>query len=112
MAGQLKVGTLDSTVSNTPTIFNANGTQVGTLCRAWIYFGYDGATTNNYASFNVSSLTRTGTGNYTINFTNALNDANYAPIISTGTYSSTAGIGGGVTMPSPTGTPTDKTTSS
>jgi hypothetical protein len=112
MAGQLKVGTLDSTVSNTPTIFNANGTQVGTLCRAWIYFGYDGATTNNYASFNVSSVSRTATGNYTINFTNALNDANYATVLASGSYSSNVGLGIGVTMPSTTGTPTDKTASS
>jgi hypothetical protein len=112
MAGSLNVATVDSTVSNTPTVFKANGTQVGTLCRAWIYFGYDGATTTNYVSFNVSSVSRTATGNYTINFTNALPDANYATALASGSFSSAVGLGIGVTMPSTTGTPTDKTVSS
>jgi hypothetical protein len=30
------------------------------------------------ASYNVSSITDNGTGNYTVNFTNALSDSNYA----------------------------------
>ena len=30
------------------------------------------------ASFNVSSITRNGTGDYTVNFTNAFSDVNYA----------------------------------
>jgi hypothetical protein len=34
------------------------------------------------ASFNVSSITDNGTGDYTVNFTTALVDANYAPVVS------------------------------
>lgn len=67
--------------STSPTVFqNSSGTEIGTLCRAWVNFqGGNGNTagTRN-ASFNVSSVTVNGTGNYTLNFTNAMPDANYA----------------------------------
>lgn len=64
-----------STVGTPPQFNDGGGTQVGTLCRAWVNFvGSSGSIT---ASFNVSSVTRNGTGDYTINFTNALSDANY-----------------------------------
>jgi hypothetical protein len=45
--------------------------------KAWINFNGTG-TPAIRASYNVSSITDNGTGNYTINFTNALADANYA----------------------------------
>jgi len=45
-------------------------------CRAWASFnGTNGAIS---ASGNVSSITRTGAGNYTLNFSNAMPDSNYA----------------------------------
>lgn len=56
---------------------NASGTENGTLCRAWVNFNGTG-TVAIRDSFNVSSITDNGTGHYTINLTNALNDANYA----------------------------------
>jgi len=44
--------------------------------RAWVNFdGYNG---NIYASGNVSSVTRNGPGDYTINFTTSMPDTNYA----------------------------------
>ena len=46
-------------------------------CRAWVYFDGTG-TVAIRASGNVSSITDNGTGNYTVNFTTALPDANYA----------------------------------
>jgi hypothetical protein len=62
-----------------PTAFqNSSGTEIGTLCRAWVNF--NGTLTTPItprASFNVSSVTKSGTGNYTVNFTNALPDANF-----------------------------------
>ena len=45
-------------------------------CRAWVTF--DGATGTISASFNVGSVTRNSQGNYTVNFTTAMVDANYA----------------------------------
>lgn len=52
-------------------------------CRAWVNFdgttaGSDPATMTIRGSGNVSSITRNSTGDYTINFTTALPNANYA----------------------------------
>lgn len=76
--GSVLTDVVQSSTANTPPQFNdGNGTQVGTLCRAWVNF--NGVTTATIrASFNVSSVTRNGTGDYTVNFTSALSDANYA----------------------------------
>ena len=66
MAGQLTTATIDSGAASTPPVFNASGTQIGTLCRAWVQFnGTSGASPVIRASFNVSSVTRTATGTYT-----------------------------------------------
>jgi hypothetical protein len=46
-------------------------------CRAWVNFNGTG-TVAIRASGNVSSITDNGTGDYTVNFTTALADANYA----------------------------------
>lgn len=48
----------------------------GMLCRAWGTF--QGASGTIDASYNVSSVTRNSTGDYTINYTNAMPNANYA----------------------------------
>lgn len=60
-----------------PTIVDVNNVQIGTFCRAWVYFNGTGTVAIN-GSFNVSSITDNGTGNYTLNFTNAMPDANYS----------------------------------
>ena len=46
-------------------------------CRAWVRFNGTG-TVAIYGSGNVSSITDHGTGNYTVNFTNAIADATYS----------------------------------
>ena len=48
-------------------------------CRAWVNFNGSG-TVAIRASGNVSSITDNGTGDYTVNFTSALIDANYAVV--------------------------------
>jgi hypothetical protein len=49
-------------------------------CRAWINF--NGLSTPAIrASGNVSSITDNGTGDYTVNFTTAMPNANYAPTL-------------------------------
>ena len=45
-------------------------------CRAWVNFNGSG-TVAIRASGNVSSITDNGTGDYTVNFTTAMPDANY-----------------------------------
>ncbi len=67
-----------STAATAPVFKDGNGTQIGTLCRAWVNFNGTG-TVAIRASFNVSSITDNGTGDYTVNFTTALPDANYTP---------------------------------
>jgi hypothetical protein len=69
--------------STPPTIQDSAGTQIGTFCRAWVNFDGTG-TVAIRASFNVSSITDNGTGLYTVNFTNAMPDANYAATVSMG----------------------------
>ena len=67
-------------VANTPpTIQDSAGTQIGTFCRAWVNFNGTG-TVAIRASFNVTSITDNGTGDYTVNFTTAMPDANYAVV--------------------------------
>lgn len=76
--GSVLTDTVQSSTAATPTVFkDGNGTQIGTLCRAWVNFNGTG-TVAIRASFNVSSITDNGTGDYTVNFTNAMSDANYA----------------------------------
>lgn len=76
--GSLLTDTVQSSTSGTPPQFNdGNGTQVGTLCRAWVNFNGTG-TVAIRASFNVSSITDNGVGDYTVNFTTAMPDANYS----------------------------------
>jgi hypothetical protein len=55
---------------------NSDGTE-NYKCRAWVNFNGTG-TVAIRASGNVSSITDNGLGDYTVNFTNAMTDANYA----------------------------------
>ncbi|CAB4133974.1 hypothetical protein UFOVP267_1, partial [uncultured Caudovirales phage] len=50
--------------------------------RAWVNFNGTG-TVAIRASGNVTSITDNGTGNYTVNFTTAMTDANYSAVGST-----------------------------
>lgn len=75
--GTLKADVIQSDTAGVAPQFNdGNGTQTGTLCRAWVNFNGTG-TVAIRGSFNVSSITDNGTGDYTVNFTNALSDTNF-----------------------------------
>lgn len=50
---------------------------VTTNALAWVNFNGSGTITSAY---NVSSVTRTGTGQYTVNMTNAMANVNYAAV--------------------------------
>lgn len=64
-----------------------NGAQSGSApifgVRAWVNFNGTG-TVAVRASGNVSSITDNGTGDYTVNFTTAMPDANYAVVCQVG----------------------------
>jgi hypothetical protein len=65
--------------------FNSGYGSVATAygCRAWVNFNGTG-TVAIRASGNVSSITDNGTGDYTVNFTTAMPDANYVSFFSGG----------------------------
>lgn len=89
--GSALVDNIQSSTANTPVVFkDGNGTQIGTLCRAWVDFGSTGTIVG---SFNVSSVTRNSSGNFTVAFTTALPDANYSIVSSIGMNSLTTPYG-------------------
>lgn len=63
-------GQLSAVVPGGSTLYN------GYLCRAWVNFNGTG-TVAIRASGNVTSITDNGTGDYTVNFANAMPDVNY-----------------------------------
>jgi hypothetical protein len=79
----------------------ASGSAPSYSARAWVNFNGTG-TVAIRESGNVSSITDNGTGNYTINFTTALPDANYSTVASANqAYWSTAcGVNSGQTTTS------------
>jgi hypothetical protein len=67
---------------------NASGSAPIYACRAWANFNGTG-TVAIRASGNVSSITDNGTGDYTVNFTTAMSDANYSVQVN---YSTNYGV--------------------
>jgi hypothetical protein len=90
--GAVVLGT--SPTLTTPTFDSASlatisGTAPLYMCRAWVNFNGTG-TVAIRASGNVSSITDNGTGDYTVNFTTAMPDANYA-IAGIGSFAANTG---------------------
>ena len=73
------------------TNLNASGTAPVYACRAWVSFNGSTTTITINGSANVSSITDNGVGNYVVNFTTAMPDANYS-VAATG---DTSGSNGG-----------------
>jgi hypothetical protein len=71
-----------------------NGGQSGSApifaARAWVNFNGATTTPSIRSSGNVSSVTRSGTGDFTINFTTAMVDANFSAL-ATASFSGTSG---------------------
>jgi hypothetical protein len=71
MAGTLTLSTLSDGTNSTSATNAIQGSA-----KAWVnWYGISGIEVR--ASYNVSSVTRTSTGQYTITFTNAMTDLNY-----------------------------------
>ena len=88
----LAVGTIKSVSSAPPVFQNTSGTEKGQLAKAWVNFNGSG-TVAIRDSFNVSSITDHATGQYTVTYSAAMSDANYAALITTQAGSSTYGFG-------------------
>jgi hypothetical protein len=85
---------LTANASNIMTALNASGSAPIYAARAWVNFNGTG-TVAIRASGNVTSITDNGTGDYTVNFTTALADANYSGQVCIGTLNASDGVGGG-----------------
>jgi hypothetical protein len=70
--------TLATPVINSATVATVSGTAPLYMCRAWVNFNGAG-TPAIRGSGNVSSITDVNVGNFAINFTTAMVDANYCP---------------------------------
>jgi hypothetical protein len=82
-------GTIVANQINTDTgLFSTNNAYSG-IAKAWVQFA--GSTGTISGSFNVSSVTRASTGTYTINYTTAMTNANYA--VSFGSGNASGGVG-------------------
>lgn len=73
MAGTLTISTLSDGTNSTSATNCIQGSA-----KAWVNFnGASGASPTIRASYNVSSVTRNSTGNYTVSFTNAFANVNF-----------------------------------
>lgn len=75
MAGTLTISTLSDGTNSTSSTNCIKGSA-----KAWVNF--NGTTSTIRASYNVSSVTNTATGEFTVNFTNAFADTNYCWVVS------------------------------
>ena len=89
MASQLKVDTITGVTTAGSISVTGEGNSTTTnlqqsLVKVWAKF--NGSSFGELDSFNVSSFTDSGTGNYTVNINNDFSNANHASIESSGAY--------------------------
>ena len=89
--------------SQVKTATNATGTAPIYACRAFVNFDGTG-TVAIRESGNVSSITDNGTGKYTVNFANAMPDANYSAVGTASVKGSENSFRHNVTLGDPDGT--------
>ena len=82
MAGTIVADTIQDGAGNSTSMDNA----IYGSAKAWVNFNGSGGAIR--ASYNVSSITVNGTGDYTVNFTNAFSDTNYVAVVAGGTGTS------------------------
>jgi len=89
MASQLKVDTITGVTTAGSISVTGEGNSTTTnlqqsLVKVWAKF--NGSSFGELDSFNVSSFTDSGTGNYTVNINNDFSNANHASVESSGAY--------------------------
>lgn len=80
---------MPTTIRNTDILFNDSTTQSSgqQVAKAWARFNSSSGSATTITSYNVSSITVIGTGQYTYAFSSALSNANYAVAFGSGTGS-------------------------
>lgn len=99
------VATINASVSSAGVVTTADASGIvklqsnGVTTNALAWANFDGTTNPGTirSQYNVSSVTKNGTGDYTVNFTNALSDANYSAVTCSG--NNAAGSQGAWTVP-------------
>ena len=87
MAGTIVCNTL-----NTDTgLFSTNNAYLG-MAKAWVNFTNSSGTITVNNTFNISSVTRTSTGVFTISFTTAMPSSNYSVVGNSSSGLSNAGV--------------------
>lgn len=86
----LSVATIKSGNSGAPVFKNSSGTEKGQLVKAWVRFNGTG-TVGIDDDFNVSSITDLGAGEYNIEFSNSMSNANYCAVGSCSEHADTVG---------------------
>ena len=94
--------------ADTSGIIKVQSNGVTTNALAWVNFNGTGGSIR--ASYNVSSITVSATGQYLINFTNATTDANYCVVANSSSTSTHAALGVNVMAGTPWSTLTPTTT--
>ena len=78
-------GDFSAAVAGTDYLTSASPITNKTTAKAWVNFNGTGTIGTNQtirSSYNVSSVTKNGTGDYTVNFATPMADANYSVIVS------------------------------
>ena len=75
--GTIAADYVQSSTANTAPVFrDGNSAEIGRLTKASV--SYDGSAVSTRASFNISSVSKTGTGNYSFTFTTSFPDTGYS----------------------------------
>jgi hypothetical protein len=90
-------GEIRSNATNTPPIL-ADSAGNTLTCRSWVRFSAVSGSISTAGSFNVSSVSRTNSGRYTVNLTNAAPDGNGTSVM--GAYNGTAAPSSGTFLAS------------
>jgi hypothetical protein len=95
-AGGLPDGviTTDDLAANAVTTPKLGTNEASGLAKAWVNFNGT-STVAIRAQYNVSSITDNGVGNYNVNFSTALSDANYCPVVTAWSANSAVFVNGG-----------------
>jgi len=75
--GTMLADTFQSSAANTaPTIYDGNSREIGQFCKGWMSIAGSAGTVK--ASFNYSTMTKSATGTWILNFTVCQSDGNYS----------------------------------
>jgi hypothetical protein len=70
-------------VNGSVTAVKLGTTEQKQICKAWVNFNGTTSPGTIRSSYNVSSVTKTNTGRYIVNFTTAMTDVNYTAVMGT-----------------------------